>query len=384
MVVPEGVDCPARPSGGNLYDRRMCKELAGVGWTVVEHPVPGAWPEPDASCARTLSAVLSGLPSGATVLLDGLLAPAIAGMAALADRLALVVLVHMAPHPGTHAGTQPGNDGGAPGSAPGAALAAATAVVATSPWTKTFLVETLGMAGEGIDVVEPGVDPAPARRGSAGGGRLLCVAAVTAAKGHDILLVALASLAALDWDCTCAGALDLDPAFTAGLLRDAGSGGIGPRVHFTGPVTGAGLDALYASADVLVLPTRQESYGMVITEALARGIPVIASEVGGVPATMGRGDCGTVPGLLVPPADPHALAGALRAWLGDAQLRRRLRSAALERRASLRLNGWAAAAGRLSTVLAGVARDGAAGDGGARGRAARDDEARGAVARGGV
>jgi glycosyltransferase involved in cell wall biosynthesis len=74
---------------------------------------------------------------------------------------------------------------------------------------------------------------------------------------------------------------------------------------------------------------------MVVTEALARGIPVIAATVGGVPEAMGVTDSGDRPGLLVPPGDPADLADALRSWLTDASLRRRLRQAALARRATL-------------------------------------------------
>ena len=106
-------------------------------------------------------------------------------------------------------------------------------------------------------------------------------------------------------------------------------------MRFPGPRTGAELDRSYAAADLLVLASRAETYGMVVTEALARGLPVVAAEVGGVPEALGHGADGTRPGLLVPPDDPAALGAALRAWLGDAELRRRLRRAARERRASL-------------------------------------------------
>ena len=107
------------------------------------------------------------------------------------------------------------------------------------------------------------------------------------------------------------------------------------RVRFSGPQTEADLARSYAAADVLVLPSRAETYGMVVTEALARGLPVVAAEVGGVPEALGHGADGARPGLLVPPDDPAALRDALRAWLEDADLRGRLRRAARERRASL-------------------------------------------------
>ena len=125
-------------------------------------------------------------------------------------------------------------------------------------------------------------------------------------------------------------------------------------MHFAGPLTGAELERAYAAADLLVLPSHAETYGMVVTEALARGLPVVASDVGGVTEALGHGRDGTRPGLLVPPGDPAALGAALRAWLGDAGLRGRLRRAARERRASLR--GWPATTSVVAGVLAGAAR----------------------------
>ena len=125
-------------------------------------------------------------------------------------------------------------------------------------------------------------------------------------------------------------------------------------MRFAGPRTGPELDRAYAAADLLVLASHAETYGMVVTEALARGLPVLATEVGGVTEALGHGEDGTRPGLLVPPGDPAALGAALRTWLGDAELRGRLRRAARERRASLR--GWPATTSVLAGVLAGAAR----------------------------
>jgi glycosyltransferase involved in cell wall biosynthesis len=93
---------------------------------------------------------------------------------------------------------------------------------------------------------------------------------------------------------------------------------------------------------------------MVVTEALARGLPVVAAEVGGLPEALGHGAGGTRPGLLVPSEDPAALAAALRAWLGDAELRGALRRAARERRESL--SPWSATTSVLAGVLAGARR----------------------------
>jgi glycosyltransferase involved in cell wall biosynthesis len=91
---------------------------------------------------------------------------------------------------------------------------------------------------------------------------------------------------------------------------------------------------------------------MVISEALAHGLPVVVTEVGGVTEALGYGANRSRPGLLVPPDDPAALAAALRAWLTDAELRRRLRHTARTRRESL--HGWSNTAAILADVLAGV------------------------------
>ena len=93
-------------------------------------------------------------------------------------------------------------------------------------------------------------------------------------------------------------------------------------MYFLGPRTGADLDRSYAAADLMVLASRAETYGMVVTEALARGLPVVAAEVGGLTEALGHGADGIRPGLLVAPNDPGALGAALRAWLGDAGLQR--------------------------------------------------------------
>jgi glycosyltransferase involved in cell wall biosynthesis len=191
------------------------------------------------------------------------------------------------------------------------------------------------LPGDRVQVAEPGVDAAELAPGSATSGALLSVAAVIPGKGHDVLLDALAPLAGLRWQCECVGSLERDPAFVERLRRRVLDGGMDGRVRFSGPQAEADLARSYAAADVLVLPSRAETYGMVVVEALARGLPVVAADVGGVPEALGHGADGTRPGLLIRPDDPAALRDALRAWLEEADVRRRLRRAARERRLSL-------------------------------------------------
>jgi glycosyltransferase involved in cell wall biosynthesis len=349
-VVPEGIDDPARPSGGNAYDRHVCRELAALGWTVNELPVPGAWPRPGAAGHAALAQALAGIPDDAVVLLDGLIASAAPdALVPQARRLRQVVLVHM---PLGH--RPPNGDAGAVRDQERAVLAAADAVVTTSDWSRRRLQELYALPADRMHVAEPGVDAADVAPGTAAGGALLCVAAVTPDKGHHVLLDALATTTDLSWQCVCVGSLDRDAAYADGVRRRAGDGGLNGRVRFDGARTGHDLDRAYAAADLLVFPSYAETYGMVITEALARGLPVVAAEVGGVGEALGHGEDGARPGLLVAPGDAAALGAAMRTWLTDADVRARLRRAARERRASLR--GWPATTSVLAGVLAGAAR----------------------------
>jgi glycosyltransferase involved in cell wall biosynthesis len=235
-----------------------------------------------------------------------------------------------------------------------AVLSAATAVVTTSGWARRRLLELYALPADRVHVAEPAVDAAELATATPAGEALLCVAAVTFDKGHDVLLDALATTTDLPWHCVCVGSLDRDPAFVEALRRRSLDTGLDDRVSFPGPRTGAALHRSYAAADLMVLASRAETYGMVVTEALARGLPVIAAEVGGLTEALGHGAGGIRPGLLVAPEDPAALGAALRAWLGDAELRERLRRAARERRESL--SGWSTTTSVLAGVLAGASR----------------------------
>lgn len=328
FVVPATIDSPDSPSGGNRYDRRVMDEFPAYGWEVRElHDL----------------AALGSVPDGGVVLVDGLLGcPAPEVMAAQAGRLRLAILVHLplADETGLSA-----LEAAALDASERASLHAVSAVVATSSWTSGRLMAHHSLPPTKVHVAVPGVDPAPVTVSSPAGSRLLCVAAITPRKGHDVLLAALQSLGDLEWSCACVGALDRAPSFVASLPPV-------PGVRFVGPLPAAALASCFATADLLVLPSRAEPYGMVVTEALACGVPVLATAVDGLPEALGRTSTGTVPGLLVPPDDPVELAAALRRWLTEPALRDRLREAALVRRAEL--PDWSVTARDLAGVLAGV------------------------------
>jgi glycosyltransferase involved in cell wall biosynthesis/SAM-dependent methyltransferase len=324
IVLPNDIDDPAAPSGGNLYDRRLIAGLTALGWTVREHPVAGSWPSPSPQALSALARVLESLPDGALAVVDGLIASCVP--ASLFERLRAVVLVHM---PLRTPNEQE-------------VLSRVQAVVTTSSWTRELLVRLYAIPASRITPALPGVDAGAIVPGSAGGRRLLCVAAVAPHKGHDVLVSALARIGDLPWECVCVGALDCDPEFVASL-------GTLPGLSFAGPLTRADLDAAFTTTDLVVLPSRGETYGMVVTEALARGIPVLATGVGGVPEALGRAPDGSRPGILVPPDDPDAMASALRSWLTDARLRESLHRSASARRPEL--PGWDSTAATVASVL---------------------------------
>jgi glycosyltransferase involved in cell wall biosynthesis len=216
-------------------------------------------------------------------------------------------------------------------------LRAATGVIVTSQWTRQQVLTRYAIPAHRVHVARPGVDQvaAPARPVR---GHLICVGVLGPHKGQDLLVEALADLADRNWHCVLAGSLDRHPDFVGRLQARIARLGLRHRVLLTGVLTGAALDHAYTTADLLVAPSRSETYGMTVTEALAHGLPVIAAAVGGLPEALGATADGTLPGQLVPPGDPAALAAALGDWLADQRHRQRLRAAARQRRSTLR--GW--------------------------------------------
>ena len=340
VVLPNDIDDPANVSGGNLYDRELCSGLAATGWQVREHPVRGRWPRPTAADHAELARTLAALSSGALVLVDGLIASAVPDLLVPeAGRLRFVVLIHM-----------PLGD-----AAERAALSAVAAVVTTSDWSRRLLVDRYGLPIARVHTAVPGVDAANLTTGEDTGSRLLCVAPVQPHKGHDVLLDALSALADLPWSCVCVGSLDRDRAFASRMRERAGH-----RVRFVGSRAHADLDADYAIADLLVQPSRQEAFGMVVSEALARGIPAVTTAVGGLPEALGHAPDGSIPGVVVPPDDAAALAATLRRWLCEPAVRIQLRKSARMRRTTL--PSWASTARIVSKALSTVGTPGSAGN----------------------
>jgi glycosyltransferase involved in cell wall biosynthesis len=349
VVLPGIVDDPRRPSGGSRYDERVCRELASCGWEVRRSVVRGAWPGPGGEERAEVEQVLGEMPPHALVLVDGLVASACPeALAGHASRLRVVVLLHLP------AADEPGReDAGSVAARERSALRCARAVVVPSEATRRRLLAEAPIPGLTVHVAPPGADQAPLTPATAAGTRLVCVAAVTRRKGHDVLLEALSTLDDLDWTLVCAGPEDREDGCADLVRRMIAEAGLGGRVRLLGPLGADAVAAVYAAADLLVLPSRAEPYGMVVTEALARGVPVVGSAVDGLPEALGRAPGGELPGELVPPGDSRALARALRRWLTEPQVRTALRAAALARRGTL--PSWDATTSAVAAALTAAA-----------------------------
>lgn len=310
------------PTGGYAYDRRLLAEWCEMGIAARHLPLPGGFPNPsEADLGETGRAILSQ-PYGSVLLIDGLAYGAFPESIAAGLAGRVVALVH---HPlGLETGLSP-QQAAEFVRRETAALRYAAAVVATSATTKRLLVADFGVPAERIVVAEPGVDPAQRAVGSAAGEPvcLLAVGSVVPRKGYDVLVAALAGLADRPWRLTIIGATDRAPQTTAALAGQIAEAGLSKRIALAGAVDQSALDAAYGSADLFVMPSLFEGYGMVLTEALARGLPILCTTGGAAAETAPDGAA-----LKVPPGDVAALRAGLARLLDDTAERRRRADAA--------------------------------------------------------
>jgi glycosyltransferase involved in cell wall biosynthesis len=333
FVVPQGVGDPARVSGGNVFDLRVGEGLRRVGWHVRTVEV-------GADAASNAADALARIPAGALALIDGLVAlEASEAIHAVVERARVVLLVHMVAAAFEDADARAVE-------AERRILPRARHVVVTSAWARDELVQRGIVMADRVTVSPPGADDAPLSAGTPAGTALLCVGVVAPHKGQDTLIEALADLTAgPEWTCTIAGSLEVRPSFARTLAERAAEAGISERIRWTGVLGEDELDTAYAAADLLVAPSRTESYGIAVGDALRRGIPVVASRVGGIPEAVQPGRAA----VLVPPGDAAALADALRRWMHDPALRSRLRQEA--RRTAPDRRNWSDTARALHQAL---------------------------------
>jgi glycosyltransferase involved in cell wall biosynthesis len=345
FAVPGSLETP---TGGYAYDRRIIAELEHLGWHVELVDVGEGFPWPSVATLSAASTRLSKVPAGRPIVIDGLALGVMPEVAwALASRNPLLALVH---HPlALEWGLSAGQANLLRGSER-AALTSVQGVVVTSPATARVVASDYGVPADRITVARPGNDPVPRARGSRGDDvpHLLSVGAVVPRKGFDVLVAALATLTGLPWRLTIAGDLTRDATAAAKLHSEIARHGLTDRIAVPGAVSSEQLAALYDTADLFVLASYFEGYGMAYTEALAHGLPVIGTTAGAIPET--------VPdeaGILVTAGDTAALAEALHRAIADSGLRRRLSEAALA--AARQLPTWPQSAAIFANALARLA-----------------------------
>jgi glycosyltransferase involved in cell wall biosynthesis len=376
FAVPGSLD---QPTGGYTYDRRVVAGLRKLGCTVDVVDLGEGFPHPAPGVADAAVARLCGIPRGRPIIIDGLALGVLPeGAQALRASHPVIALVH---HPLAL------ESGLAPETAERlrvserAALAAVRHVVVTSPATARLLAADYGVAAAAITVGVPGNDaatiaplsetaaasivapssPSPRLRGEGRGEglfplaartvNLLSVGSVVRRKGHDVLIAALARLVDLDWHLTIAGDCTRERETAGDLATRIVQLRLGPRVRITGALAEAELACLYREADLFVLASRFEGYGMAFTEAIVHGLPVVGTKAGAIPDTVPEGT-----GLLVAPDDVAGLAAALRTMIADEDFRARCAEAA--RVAAARLPTWDATAQIFLDVLGRVATRG--------------------------
>jgi glycosyltransferase involved in cell wall biosynthesis len=338
FAIPGDIDLP---TGGYAYDRRVLALLPVAGVKVQHLELPGSFPAPSESDLAESGRRLATAPAKAVLLIDGL---AFGAMPADVIRRAKVPIVALVHHPlCLEAGLTQGRQRELQALEQGA-LALAAHVVVTSATTAQTLIADFAVPADKIAVAVPGTDAALRAQGTGKPLRLLAVGSVVPRKAFDVLVHALAPLSELDWRLSIVGSLDRSAAALATLEDVIARTKLEDRIRLVGPANQQQLDAHYDAADIFVMPSLYEGYGMVLAEAMARGLPIVC--------TTGGAAASTVPdaaGIKVRPGDIEAFGAAMGRLMRDPHLRRQMADASWT--AGQALPPWEATAQQIAEVL---------------------------------
>jgi glycosyltransferase involved in cell wall biosynthesis len=341
FAIPGDIDTL---TGGYGYDRRLCSELLAAGMAIEVLPLSGKFPAPDAAAVADAETKFAALKDAAIVLVDGLALGVLDTLAKReGKRLKLIALCH---HPLALETGLTREQARALLQSEQRALQAATGVIVTSATTGRVLTEQFNIAADKITVAQPGTDAQQFAACHGDPPVLLTVATLTRRKAHDVLIAALARIAHLPWTARFVGGAGFEPEWTDFLRQQVAVHGLEQRIHFVGAVADPAGE--YAGADLFVLPSLFEGYGMAFAEALAFGLPVVGARAGAVPDVVPASA-----GLLVEPGAADALAAALAKLLEEPALRGRLQRGA--RRAAAHLPTWQSTAQTVAALVTRVA-----------------------------
>jgi glycosyltransferase involved in cell wall biosynthesis len=344
FAVPGSLD---QRTGGYTYDRHLIAALRALGCGVDVIDLGDGFPYPEIATRQGALERLREAPAGRPLVIDGLALGVLPEAAkALTQTHPVIALVH---HPlALESGISP-DTAAAFAASERAALAFVRHVVTTSPSTRRALIADYAVAPERVTVALPGIDAvAVAPRPRRDAVTLLAVGAVVPRKGYDVLIDELATLTDLDWRLVIAGDRTRDRATADAVAARIAALGLGARVSMPGAVGDEELALLHTQADVFVLASRHEGYGMAYAAAINHGLPVVGTRAGAIPETVPAGA-----GILVEPDDAPALAAALRIMIANPKARETYAAAA--RAAAAQLPRWDTTARIFLTVLESVA-----------------------------
>lgn len=329
------------PTGGYAYDRAVIRRLPEHGASVMHVALPGSYPNASADDLADTAAIVKSLPEDTLLLIDGLAYGAMPEAMIRSFNRPIIALCH---HPlALENGISP-ERAVALHASEMAALALAKHVIVTSPLTGKILAGDFGVAAEKITVAEPGT----ARKARATGSgnatmEILAVGSIVPRKGYAVLVEALAGLKKRSWRLKIAGtARGLET--VKALSEQIAIAGLSEHIQLLGAVPDKDLDALYEGADLFVMSSLFEGYGMVLAEALQRGLPIVTTTGGAASETVPQGA-----GLKVPPGDADALRDAIEQALADPDLRKTLSNSAYA--AGQKLPDWDDTARIIATTL---------------------------------
>ncbi|GAA3274210.1 glycosyltransferase family 4 protein [Paenarthrobacter aurescens] len=314
-------------SGGNKYNAKLAEHLTALGVTVETVTVDGDWPVGSRADRIRFGEALDG---GTTVIADGLVASGapeeVAGAAGKGTQVWILSHMALADHPGLEA----------------KALAGATGIICPSAHAAAGLEARYGSLNAVIAI--PGADSADIAAGSEPP-HIVAVAALLPNKSQLELVETFAGMQDLEWSAALIGSENADTSYAAEVRAAVERYGLENRISVTGELTGKPLEDQWHKADLSVLLSRSESFGMVVTESLAHGVPAIVRQGTGAVEALGTKEAGAALDL----ATGEEPAKTLRRWLTDQGLQQSWRNNALQARQDLQ--GWDTTAATVLKAL---------------------------------
>lgn len=322
FIIPGDINLP---TGGYRYDKAILDGWKNTGISYELISLEGNYPFPSESeKAAAMARVEAMMDIGDIAVIDGLAGGALPEFTlALSKHMPVVSLLH---HPLCLETGLNVDAAKALETSEREGLQSIAHVITTSPETRRIVGKLFGYPLEQISAVLPGVTRDRLSIGSDGPcQKLLCVGSIIERKGHRYLIEALSKLKHLNWHLDCIGAMDFDIKLVEEIQGLIAKHDLGERITLHGSASDETLRDAYYKADLFVLPSLYEGYGMVYAEAIVRGLPVIGTTAGAIPDTVPE-KCG----ILVEPENADALANAIAKMIENPETLAEYREGAIE------------------------------------------------------